>query len=685
MELGTLFGFIIKMGALIAWIFGLLWVLNRKQLWLKILGVLAAFGIVQFAIVLKIGEFSPFTGFDQVLLIQACTMSMVCLGLNLIYGFNGQFSLAQWGFYGIGAYCAADITYRWAIGDASGLLVVGFGVILGGLTLFGVNRLLKLKRGIPVLSAFTFYLIATIGAGIVAVLLGKYLAPLFAPGFGTADAPGPLAGPAAQQIVFFLSVILAGAFAAGVSFLFGLPVLTLGSDYFGIATLGFAIVIQTLMSNSDTILPFPEMKGGRGMIGIPKLTNWIWVFFFFLLVVIMIRNLIRSSTGRAVMSVREDETAAKAMGINVANTKLLAFVAGSLFAGLGGAVYAHYIGFLSPGTFSFIAGFNPLIVVVFGGLGSMTGTIVAAFGWYFFLEGFLRIVLGYMGTEAPTWRYVFYPIALLLLMLLRPQGLLGTVEWGFLKVTGVFRKGVSDQKGESMQSGGSPESAGSAPDMKSFSAQIGTAPSWSVPDPADEENYVRSCAEMAFTEKAEERTFRSDPAFQRVLDPLNSKQYGTAIQTAESLLQRFEDFDLPYKWLASACRSTDDLKRSQQVLAEGLSKAKRKSILLTDMGETEWRMGNIHEAVYFWCQALHCLSSNPIDYNAFLLLSCVASGCGLRDVEHMLLDRVDAIRGGQVRLDPTVADRLTSLARSKKSPAMCNAILAIGTKYLQTA
>jgi branched-chain amino acid transport system permease protein len=110
-------------------------------------------------------------------------------------------------------------------------------------------------------------------------------------------------------------------------------------------------------------------------------------------------------------------------------------VIGSLFAGIGGAVYvlSTGTGFLSPGGFDFLSGFNPLIIVVFGGLGSMTGTIAASFAWIFFLEGMLRVVLGQFGTEAPTWRFVLYPIALLLLMLLRPTGLLGGREWGFLK------------------------------------------------------------------------------------------------------------------------------------------------------------------------------------------------------------------------------------------------------------
>jgi len=444
---------ILKMAALLAWIYGLLWGLARKPVWQKAVTIILAFGVIQGLFLLEIGDFAVFSAFDQGLLYQAITMTMVALGLNLIYGFNGQFSLAQWGFYGIGAYVAADITYRWTNGDASGLFVAGIGVILGALALIGVGRLLRLRRGIPVLSAFTFYIVAALVAAAVAVFAGGALANAVAPAFG--GGKGFLAGDGAVQVVFFLAVIIAGAFAAEISFLFGLPVLTLGSDYFGIATLGFSIVIQTLMVNSDTLLPFPEMKGGRGMIGIPKLTSWVAAFAFLVAVIVIVRNFIRSSTGRATLSVREDETAAKAMGINVAGSKLMAFVLGSFIAGIGGGVYAHYIGFLSPATFSFIAGFNPLIIVVFGGLGSMTGSIAASFVWIFFLEGFLRVLLGQMGTEAPTWRFVLYPITLLLLMLIRPQGLLGSVEWGFLKPDRIIRRIT--------QGRGSPGAAGPAP------------------------------------------------------------------------------------------------------------------------------------------------------------------------------------------------------------------------------
>lgn len=432
MELGFLLGSLVKIIVIILYLYGLMWVLARPSIWVKIAGLVVAFAIVQLALT-DIGGFRLLNNFDNGLLFQACSMTMVALGLNLIYGFNGQFSLGQWGFYGIGAYTAADITYRWINGDARGLLVVGLGAIIGTAALIGINKWLQRFRGIPVLSSFTLYLIGALIAGIAAVYLGNQLNSAIAPLLGSISDPGPLNTPVAHQVVYFLAVILAGIFAAQVAFLFGLPVLTLGSDYFGIATLGFTIVVNTLMINSDTILPFPEMKGGRGMIGIPKLTTWFSAFFFMMAVIIIMRNLVHSSTGRSIVAVREDETAAKAMGIDVAGAKLMSFIIGSFFAGIGGAVYAHYIGFLSPGTFDFLAGFNPLIIVVFGGLGSMTGTITASFGWIFFLEGMLRVLLSQMGTEAPTWRFVLYPITLLLLMLIRPQGLLGSVEWGFLK------------------------------------------------------------------------------------------------------------------------------------------------------------------------------------------------------------------------------------------------------------
>ena len=203
-------------------------------------------------------------------------------------------------------------------------------------------------------------------------------------------------------------MLIGGVLAAEVSFLFGLPVLTLGSDYFGIATLGFTIIVKVLLDNSDTLLGFVEMKGARGMIGIPKVTTWFWVIFFLVLVVVVTRNLLHSSYGRAIISVREDEIAAKAMGIDVAYYKTLTFVLGSLFAGLAGGLYAHINGFLHPDMFNFIKSFDPMIIVVFGGLGSVTGTVIAAFAWPLVLEGLLRQILP-SGFE--TWRLRGLPAA----------------------------------------------------------------------------------------------------------------------------------------------------------------------------------------------------------------------------------------------------------------------------------
>jgi branched-chain amino acid transport system permease protein len=142
------------------------------------------------------------------------------------------------------------------------------------------------------------------------------------------------------------------------------------------------------------------------------------------------RNLLHSSYGRAIVSVREDEIAAKAMGVDVAEYKILSFVIGSLFAGLAGGLYAHINGFLHPSTFNFIKSFDPMIIIVLGGLGSMTGTLAGAFTWALLLEGVLRLVLP-QGFE--TWRYVAYPLLLLLTMLLRPKGILGDYEMPYLR------------------------------------------------------------------------------------------------------------------------------------------------------------------------------------------------------------------------------------------------------------
>jgi branched-chain amino acid transport system permease protein len=364
--------------------------------------------------------------FWSTLLIKGSIMAMVAIGLNLIYGFNGQFSLGQFAFYAIGAYTAADITYRWNRNESAvGLTVMFFIVLLTGASILILRRFLSRVRGLDALSAFTIYLVAVIILAALGLWLGVTTAP------AVTSLLSFLPASISLYVVFIIAVLIAGLVAAEISFLFGLPILTLGSDYFGIATLGLTIIVKVLLDNSDTILPFPEMKGARGMIGIPAgLTTWFWVFVFLFGVILITRNLLHSSYGRAIVSVREDEIAAKTMGVDVAEYKILTFVIGSLFAGLAGGLYAHVDGFLHPNTFNFIKSFDPMIIIVLGGLGSITGTLITSFVWILVLEGFLRL---WLPDGFETWRYVVYPLILLLVMLLRPKGIFGNYEFPFIR------------------------------------------------------------------------------------------------------------------------------------------------------------------------------------------------------------------------------------------------------------
>jgi branched-chain amino acid transport system permease protein len=383
-------------------------------------GAFLIFAVVQILISLEI-----LNDFWKTLLLISSVMAIVSIGLNLIFGFNGQFSLGQWGFYAIGAYTAADITYRWVNNNsADGLTVV---LLAGGLSAAAIlllHRVLSRIRGLDALSAFTIYLLVVVIVVLGSIWLGVKIAP------AVTELLNLLPAELSLQVVFLFAVILAGIVAAEVSFLFGLPVLTLGSDYFGIATLGFTIIVKVLLDNSDTKLGLEELKGARGMIGIPNVTTWFWAFLFLFLTVVITRNLLNSSYGRAIVSVREDEIAGKAMGVDIAEYKILTFVIGSLFAGVAGGLYAHINGFLHPESFNFIKSFDPMIIIVLGGLGSITGTIVASFAWALGLEGVLRLVLP-QGFEL--WRYVVYPLILLLIMLLRPKGIFGDYEIPFLR------------------------------------------------------------------------------------------------------------------------------------------------------------------------------------------------------------------------------------------------------------
>lgn len=230
-----------------------------------------------------------------------------------------------------------------------------------------------------------------------------------------------------SQAAFACAIVAGGAAAAVAAFLIGMATLRLTSDYLGIATLGFGVIMKVVFDNADAFLP--ELGGARGMTGIAAMTTVPWAVFWLLLSTLAVRNLVHSSYGRALTSIREDEVAAESMGIDTFRYKVAGFVAGSVFAGVAGGLYAHLYAFLHPSNFDFFKSIDVLMIVVIGGLGNQTGTFAASFGWIFLLEG-LRFVLPPQFVEL---RWVVIPVLLVATMLLRPQGLFGRREVPFLR------------------------------------------------------------------------------------------------------------------------------------------------------------------------------------------------------------------------------------------------------------
>ncbi len=220
----------------------------------------------------------------------------------------------------------------------------------------------------------------------------------------------------------FLIGIFAGAVAAAVvGILIGIPTLRLKGDYLAIATLGMAEIIRVIFLNMDDIT-----NGAAGLNGIPRYTNWLWLFIFTALTIILINNFVRSSQGRACISIREDEIAAESMGVNTTRYKVMAFAVGAFFAGIAGAMYSSYFYFIKPGIFGFMKSVDILVIVVFGGMGSITGSVIAA------------VVLAVLTTFLQSYselRMIIYALLLVAIMLFRPQGIMGTKE-----ITDLFKK-----------------------------------------------------------------------------------------------------------------------------------------------------------------------------------------------------------------------------------------------------
>jgi branched-chain amino acid transport system permease protein len=269
--------------------------------------------------------------------LYALIVILTSLGLNVIYGYTGQFSLGHAAFYGIGAYVSAYLS-----------------------KFFGIENVFAF---IPIL-------------------------------------------------------FISGASAGLVGYLIGIPILKLRDDFLAIATLGFGMLVRALLDNSDK---FADVLGGsRGFVGITRLTNFEVAFCVTIFLILITRNIIFSRYGLFWRCIKSDELASASIGINTSSMKLMAFTYGCFLAGIGGALYAHLYTFLHPSNFDILKSIDFLIIVIVGGMGSITGTIYAGLIWVGFIEG-LRIVLP---AEIVDLRWVFIPLLLIALMMWRPYGII---------------------------------------------------------------------------------------------------------------------------------------------------------------------------------------------------------------------------------------------------------------------
>jgi branched-chain amino acid transport system permease protein len=219
---------------------------------------------------------------------------------------------------------------------------------------------------------------------------------------------------AVQNSVLLLVVLAAGAAcAAAAGFLVGIPSLRLRGDYLAIVTLGFGEIIRVFIVNIDAV------GGARGLGGMPKLANFFWIYLFAAGTVAVVSRIVGSSFGRTLIAIREDEIAAEAMGVNTTRAKVLSFVVSSAMAGVAGGLFAHYLIYLHPNSFTFIKSFEIIIMIVIGGLGSITGSVLGAV---------LYIMLTEELRQFAQYRMVAFSLLLVILMIVRPQGILGHHE-----------------------------------------------------------------------------------------------------------------------------------------------------------------------------------------------------------------------------------------------------------------
>lgn len=270
---------------------------------------------------------------------------ILAVGLNLINGTTGQFSIGHAGFMAVGAYGAA--------------------------------------------------------------YCGVQLAPVFGES-------------AVGQAINFNVALVVGAIAAGLAgVVVGIPSLRLKGDYLAIVTLGFGEILRILFTNA-TFLGAATGYFGDDPAGLPAYTTFFWVFLWVFLIVIAIRNITFSQTGRSLIAIREDEIAAEAMATPTTRLKVTAFTISAASAGIAGGLFAHLQSGIRPDDFKFEKSIDMIIMIIVGGLGSITGAVIGAI--------FLAVSLELM-RDLQEYRMVIYALLLIIIMLVRPQGILGDKEF----------------------------------------------------------------------------------------------------------------------------------------------------------------------------------------------------------------------------------------------------------------
>lgn len=246
--------------------------------------------------------------------------------------------------------------------------------------------------------------------------IGAYAAAAFT----TIIAPslfGEIGGGALQGVVFLIALLFGGLVAAIAGLLVGIPSLRLKGDYLAIVTLGFGEIIRVILQN------IPALGGSLGMTNIPRYTSFVWVFVILVILVFIVQNLMKSTYGQGFLAVRDDEIAAEAMGIDTTRYKVIAFVMGAFFAGIAGGLYGHYNQLIRPEDFGFLKSVEIVVMVILGGMGSTYGVLFAA-ALLTFVPEWLRD-LQVFGIKFRDFRMSMYALVLIVLMILRPQGLFG--------------------------------------------------------------------------------------------------------------------------------------------------------------------------------------------------------------------------------------------------------------------